>query len=128
MVVPDFAPFLKTTKHWSLYGRLSEGAFGDLVFKLYDTVGGEVEERRAGCVQMYPVHELLARILVAYIDIVVAVDTGVRLPRVDLENGDVQGALTGFGREGDGRSPDELPEDTLLLRSPLSSNLVAQGP
>lgn len=48
VVVPVFAPFLKTSKHSSPHERLSEGAFGDLVFKRYDIVGGEFEERRAG--------------------------------------------------------------------------------
>ena len=59
------------------------------------------------------VHEFLARVLVAYVDAVAAVVFG-----VDLDDGEVQGVLTGFGGEDDGRSPGELSEDTLLLRPP----------
>ena len=55
--------------------------------------------------------------------------TGVKLAPVDLDNGEVQqGILTGFGREDDEKSPDELLKDTLLLRSLLSGNLMAQDP
>lgn len=50
-----------------------------------------------GDVQMYLVHELLARILVAYTDAVTTVVTGVELARVDLDDGEVLGVLTGFG-------------------------------
>lgn len=82
-----------------------------------ETVGGE-------CVmQADLVHEFLARVLVAYVDAVAAVVFG-----VDLDNGEVQGVLTGFGGEVDGRSPGELSEDTFLLRPPVGGNLVVQGP
>ena len=119
---------VREDEYWSPYGWLNEAAFGNLVFKRYDMVGGEFEGRRAGGVQTYLVHELLARIIVAYIDAFAAVVTGVELSRVDLDDGEVQGVLTGFGGGDNGRSPDELTKDTLLLRVQLSGNLVAQDP
>ena len=36
------------------------------------------------------IHELLARAIVAYIDAVTAVVTGVELARIDLDDGEVQ--------------------------------------
>lgn len=105
------------------HGRLDEGVLGDLVLERHETVGGEFEGS-----QIDLVHEFLARVLVAYVDAVAAVVLGVELARVDLDDGEVQGVLTGFGGEDDGGSPGELPEDTLLLRPPVSGNLVAQGP
>ena len=87
----------------------------------HDTVGGEVEGSGAGTrVQMglqqhqyrqqehapgihaqQVVHEFLARVLVANVDAVAAVFFGVKLARIDLDNGEVQGVLTGFGGEDD---------------------------
>jgi hypothetical protein len=61
--------------------------------------------------------EFLAHVLVAYVDAVATVVVSVKLARVDLDDGEVQGVLTEFGEEDDGRSPGELPEDTLLLHS-----------
>ena len=62
------------------------------------------------------------------IDAIAAVDTGVELAIVNLDDGKVGGVLTGFGGGNHGRSPDELTRDTLLLCPPLSDSLVAQGP
>ena len=72
-------------------------------------------------------HEFVARVLVAYIDAVAAVVVGIEYARVDLDNGEVQGVLTRVCGKDDGRSPDELPEYTVLFRLPMSGNIVAEG-
>lgn len=82
------------------------------------TVGGEFEGSGAGGVQTDLFHELLARVLVAYIDGVATIVVGGEHARVEFDDGDVQGVLTGVGGEDDGRSLDELPEDTVLLHFP----------
>ena len=74
-----------------------------------------------------PFHEFVVHVVVAYIDAVAAVVMGVEYARVDLDDGEVQGVLTRVGGEDDGRSPDELPEYTVLLRLPMSGNIVAEG-
>ena len=72
-MVPVLVPFSKTIKYGSLSassGRPNEGALGDLVSELHETIGREFEGGRA---DRDLVHESLARALVANVDGVAAV-------------------------------------------------------
>ncbi len=68
----------------------------------------------------------MACVFVTKVDTVATVVVGVKLASVDLDDSEVQGVLARFSGENDGRSPDKLPRDTLLL-APVRGNLVAQG-
>ena len=108
-------------------GQLDEGALGDLVPERHKTVDRKYGRGGAGVVQIDLVQEFLACVLVAYTDGVAAVVVGVELARIDLDDGEVLGVLTGFGGEDDGGSPGELPEYTVFLCFPVSGNLMTQG-
>jgi hypothetical protein len=64
---------------------------------------GEFEGSGADGVQRDLVREFLACVLVAYVDTVTTV-----VISVGLDDGEVQGVLTGPGEEEEGRSPGEL--------------------